>query len=124
MRHLKKFENYNNIEVTQSGGINCDNTSCGWNDQSIRVEDYKDWVNKPCPDCGENLLTEEDFNKTNQLMDAIKLINSMPPEELEEFTKNLDSDDIIDAYLKLKELGVKQKEEGGDEWEFGNKKVN
>lgn len=123
MKHLKKFENYNNVEVSKSGGLKCDNQSCGWIDPSIKVEDYKDWVNKPCPECGENLLTEEDFDSTNRLMDAINMINSMSPDQLKDITKNMDADDMIDAYLKLKELGVNQKEEGSSEWTIDPSKL-
>lgn len=114
MKHLMKFENFNNIEITQSGGLKCDNTSCDWTDPSISINDYKDWVNKPCPKCGECVLTEEDFNKTNMFVNAINMINQMSPSDLEELAKNMDSDDIIDAYLKLKNSGFQHK--GGDEW--------
>lgn len=116
MRHLKKFENYNNIEVEQSGGLSCDNPSCDWEDASISTDDYKNWVNKGCPKCGQSVLSEEDYNKTMQLISAINLINSIPPEQLAELTKNMDSDDIIDAYLKLKDFGLNHK--GGENWEM------
>lgn len=112
MKHIKTFENYNNIEIAKSGGLNCDNPNCDWSDMSIEVSDYKNWVNKPCPECGESLLTQEDYDKTVKFMDAINLINSIPPDQLEELSKNFDTDDIIDAYLKLKELGYRL--EGGD----------
>ncbi len=123
MRHLKTFENYNNVEITQSGGIFCDNPDCGWGDETIKVEDYKDWVNKPCPDCGESVLTQDDFDKTNKFMDAINVINSIPPDELEKMTKNMSTDDIIDAYLKLKEFGFKHNDDDGDKWTFENLKI-
>lgn len=107
MRHLKRFENYNNIEIESSGGLKCDNINCNWEDMSIPIEDYVNWVNKPCPECGDVVLTEDDFNKTNQIMNAIKTINSISPEELEKLSLGASDDDIIDAYLKLKELGIR-----------------
>lgn len=114
MKHLKTFENHSNIEVTQSGGLQCDNPNCDWSDMTIPVSEYDKWVNKGCPKCGECVLTEDDFNKTNQLMSAINMINSMSPEQLDELSKHMDSDDIIDAYLKLKAFGFKH--EGDDNW--------
>lgn len=45
-------------------GIKCDTKGCGWSDTSVLVIDYLDWVNKPCPDCGGNLLTEADHIAT------------------------------------------------------------
>jgi hypothetical protein len=121
MKYIKLFEEFDTIEVSKSGGLNCDNPDCDWSDGTIPCSDYEKWVNKPCPECGENLLTEEDFNKTTQLMDAINVINSMTPEELEELSKNMDDNDIIEAYLKLKEFGLKHKD-GDDKWTMDFKK--
>lgn len=40
-------------------GIKCD--SCDWDDMSVRYENYKEWLNRPCPECGANLLTRSDY---------------------------------------------------------------
>lgn len=40
-------------------GIKCDH--CAWKDMSVKFDDYKEWLNKPCPECGANLLTEADM---------------------------------------------------------------
>lgn len=40
-------------------GMKCDNPNCDWQDMSINFEDYAEYVNKPCPVCGENLFTEK-----------------------------------------------------------------
>jgi hypothetical protein len=121
MKHLKKFNEHNNIEIQQSGGLKCDNPDCDWTDMSIKVEDYPAWVDKPCPECGSNLLTQEDYDKTQVLMNAFDMINSIDPEELEKLTKNISEDEIIDAYLKLKEIGIKQTTPGTNEFhvDFG-----
>ena len=52
-----------NVEV-QIGGIKCDNTKCDYEDMSIKYSDYEAWLNKPCPKCGDNLLTEKDYEFT------------------------------------------------------------
>ncbi|MDP4087622.1 MAG: hypothetical protein Q8934_23955 [Bacillota bacterium] len=58
-------------------GIKCD--SCDFNDMSVKVEEYSEWVNKPCPKCGANLLTEDDYNNVKMLMEIAKLANSILP---------------------------------------------
>ena len=43
-------------------GIKCDNPNCDYRDDSIKKEDYLSFVNKPCPKCGSNLLTQKDYD--------------------------------------------------------------
>ncbi len=43
-------------------GLKCDNPNCDWNDTSIQFEDYPEWLNKPCPKCGQVVLTQKDMN--------------------------------------------------------------
>ena len=40
-------------------GIKCD--ECYWVDDSIEACNYDQWINKPCPVCGANLLKEADY---------------------------------------------------------------
>lgn len=47
----------NNIIRLTCGGLKCDNPKCDFVDMSIAMENYEAWVNKPCPKCGESLLT-------------------------------------------------------------------
>lgn len=56
-------------------GLKCDNEFCDYSDPDIKVEDYHLYVNKACPCCGENLLTQEDFDAVEKLLDAEHLIN-------------------------------------------------
>lgn len=121
MKYLKTFENHDRIEIGKSGGVYCDNPSCDWSDEAVNMTDSDKYLNKPCPKCGEIVLTQEDLNKSKKLMDAINLINSMSPEEFEKLSAlqdELSDDDIIDAYLKLKDLGLKQSEEDIESWTF------
>lgn len=66
------------IEVN-IGGLQCDNPKCDYNDMSIKVEDYKDWVNKPCPKCGAILLTENDYKNVQFFLGVAKLANEIYP---------------------------------------------
>ena len=67
-----------NIEYI-GGGIKCDNPDCDFKDDTVSIENYKDWLNKPCPKCGQNLLTKEDYNTVQQLLSAIDIVNDLPP---------------------------------------------
>lgn len=57
-------------------GIKCDNPKCDYQDMSVDVNDYKNWVNKPCPKCGANLLTQEDLDNTIMLMMCADIVNA------------------------------------------------
>lgn len=49
-------------------GIKCDNPNCSWRDENVPFEEYRDWLNRPCPVCGSNLLTQEDYDAVCRLM--------------------------------------------------------
>ena len=56
-------------------GIKCDNPICDYRDDSAEYKDYEKWLNKPCPKCGTNLLTEKDLNTTKNLILITDIIN-------------------------------------------------
>ena len=39
--------------------VKCDN--CDWFTNDVNIIEITDWINKLCPKCNENLLTEEDY---------------------------------------------------------------
>lgn len=57
-------------ELMKIHGIKCDNPSCSYEDDSVTFDKYESFVNYPCPLCGDNLLTEQDF-KTVKLLRLI-----------------------------------------------------
>lgn len=57
------------------GGIQCDNTACNFTDMSVKVQDYDKWLNKPCPKCSSNLLTQSDYDKVQQMLKNAKLVD-------------------------------------------------
>jgi hypothetical protein len=67
---------------TTISGIKCDNKACGYKDDSVGLEQYPKYVYRPCPKCGEKLLTEKGFNivkamlklQKNPLMRAFEFI--------------------------------------------------
>ena len=49
-------------------GIKCDNINCDYEDNTVIVEQYESYLNKPCPKCKSNLLTEADLRTVKVLM--------------------------------------------------------
>ncbi len=74
-------EQKQNIEI-QGSGLVCDNTSCDWEDKTIKFEDLKSWINKSCPKCGDNVLTEADFKSAEQMRLTVKIVNSLSEEDM------------------------------------------
>lgn len=73
-------------------GLQCDNTLCDYVDMSILREDYEKYIDSPCPKCGENLLTLEDYNNVLILEEAVRLTNTMSEEQINEITKNISAE--------------------------------
>lgn len=76
-------------------GIKCDH--CTYRDDSVSQNDYKFYVNKPCPDCGANLLTVEDFETFIHLKIMAATLNDKVLKELrkvysDEEIQNMDSE--------------------------------
>jgi hypothetical protein len=79
---MRMSENNEHIQSVGSG-LNCDNESCDYTNKAVDSKDYKDWIGRPCPECGDNLLTEEDHLAFLMLENAKDIINSMSIEDLE-----------------------------------------
>lgn len=56
-------------------GIKCDNSDCDFIDTNVDFNDYDQWLNKPCPECGANLLTEADYRTCKAIISFVKVIN-------------------------------------------------
>lgn len=66
----------------EGNGLECDNENCDWEDKTIKWSDAHNWIDKPCPKCGENLLTQDDYDQTNLLFETIDSLNLMSKDEL------------------------------------------
>lgn len=67
--------------MLQLGGIKCDSPQCFYRDEKVKIEEYEQWVNKPCPICGEILLTEDDLNTVKLLAGSISIANKLEKKE-------------------------------------------
>ena len=66
----------NSVEV-YGGGIKCDNPHCDYVEQNVKIEDYKSWVNRACPKCGANLLTESDYKNVQLILRIAGFLNKI-----------------------------------------------
>lgn len=56
----------------------CDNTSCNVTIAATTdnlIEEMKEYINKPCPECGQNLCTQKDYDGYVLVMKAINWLN-------------------------------------------------
>ena len=60
-------------------GIKCDNPNCDFCDMTVQLKDYKQWLNRPCPKCGHNLLTKADYKATKRLARLARITNIIFP---------------------------------------------
>ena len=63
--------------TTQISGLKCDNAECDYRDEDIPGSDYEQHINKPCPNCGENLLTQDDYDKVQQIQKQVMDLNDL-----------------------------------------------
>jgi ssDNA-binding Zn-finger/Zn-ribbon topoisomerase 1 len=65
------------IEVNQEDLVVCDNPKCDY--KVPLTEENKNellyYVDLPCPKCGQNLCTKEDFIQSEKVMDVINWLN-------------------------------------------------
>ncbi len=61
----------------KTGGIKCDAPRCAWADWAVRRAAYPDYRNKPCPECGANLLTDADWKALLRFERAVRWINRL-----------------------------------------------
>lgn len=57
-------------------GIKCDNQTCDYEDPTAEFNNYKSYLNKPCPECNSNLLTQQDLDMVLALVAVAKNVNS------------------------------------------------
>lgn len=66
------------IEMYQEYSIVCDNKQCDYKVKSPTGdpnEDIHGYLNVPCPKCGENLLTVEDYLTSLRVLKVINWLN-------------------------------------------------
>lgn len=67
------------IEIKEMGGLKCDNPDCDWRNDDIKVEEYENYINYPCPKCGCNVFTMKDYKSFKAILKLIKILNFVLP---------------------------------------------
>ena len=65
------------IKLSQKVLIECDGISCDYkvkNETGEMPGNLKEYINRPCPECGTNLCTQSDYNV---MVRFVKIINWM-----------------------------------------------
>ncbi len=68
-----------NVATLNINGIKCDNLSCSYKNENVSLDSYEQWLNIPCPYCGENLLTQADFDSVKLLHFTVNSANENGP---------------------------------------------
>lgn len=66
----------------KTGEIKCD--FCDFSDMSVPIWEFSKWLDKPCPQCGKNLLTKEDYKSILVLL-GISYTTSLAPKSDKDF---------------------------------------
>lgn len=82
----------------QISGIKCDNPKCDFVDWSVELKDYPNWLNKPCPKCGANLLTQADYDNVTMIVGLADKMNRALP-------KSNGSDPVSVATIRMNGTG-------------------
>lgn len=69
-------------ELVKFSGIKCDN--CDYRDDSVIFEDYPSYINKECPQCKANLLTQEDYDECVKIIEIGSRVMAMTEEDIME----------------------------------------
>lgn len=64
-------------EYIEISGIKCDTHHCNYEDRDVKFKDYEKWLNKPCPVCGRNLLTQSEYDKCLLLIKRFEKIQKV-----------------------------------------------
>ncbi|KKM24506.1 hypothetical protein LCGC14_1604420 [marine sediment metagenome] len=81
-------------------GLQCDVDGCDYEDLSIDVNEYEQYVNVPCPDCGAALLTEADHELVKAITNMVDVLNEKypppydPNQPIARFTMKLDGSGV------------------------------
>ena len=68
-----------NDVVLNITGIKCDNPACSFRNDDVRVNEYKSWLNRSCPQCSSNLLTQADYDSVQMMIMAVEEQNKAVP---------------------------------------------
>lgn len=90
-----------NIFSVSDRYLECDNPTCDYTDTA--ESDFSDmniYIGKPCPKCGENLLTEDDYKNSQNVLNVVNYFNALPSNERESLIEAC-SDIPLDSFQNV-----------------------
>jgi hypothetical protein len=87
-------------------GIECDNERCDFGDPNVLAKDFPIWINKPCPKCGSNLLTYDDWELVDRMMAFTNLTNELAAKGALGFAQPNSDGTLKTIALELDHTGV------------------
>jgi|SRR5210317_1166800 hypothetical protein len=94
----------------QANGLVCDNENCDYRKDDIAMQDYGAWIGALCPDCGEPLLTQQQYDL---MQDVLHIVNSLNEMADDPFMAALMSKIDSDMGHRQASLSIKASSEGG-----------
>ena len=92
----------NGIEI-KTGGLVCDNPKCDYTKPDVPIQDYAAWVGALCPDCGEPLLTEEQYQSFSAVMGLVN--------DVQELMESVGQDQLLEMFdIKPEDLEREQQQ--------------
>lgn len=83
-----------NIVQTENCGIKCDSPACDYFDPSVGFHNMDEWLNKACPKCGHNLLTEQDLFNAKAVQLAVQMANNLTPEQIKKLSEDINVEEL------------------------------
>lgn len=79
-------------------GLKCDNPNCDYSNPDIPFEQYEQFINCPCPKCGQSLLTPQAYKMCVAMKNMGQFITKITGGEKENSSK-------VDVSLDMNEFG-------------------
>lgn len=92
---------------TRVHGLKCDAPDCDYRCNDVTAANYEEWLDKPCPKCGANLLTKEDLALLRAMESTVawlnELVGPVEPSEKPPFALAVDMDGSGIPSFRIKE---------------------
>lgn len=60
---------FSESKIVKVHGLQCDAPNCDYHDDTICADDYEEYLNAPCPECGAPLLTQADLDSLKDMLE-------------------------------------------------------
>ena len=66
-----------NIVEVRFKSISCSSKTCNYKARGVKFRNYHKWVDKPCPRCGDVLLSKSDYNRSIVFSEMSEHLNNV-----------------------------------------------